>query len=56
MENVSNLSFPQKLFYLLENDYYHSSILKWSSNGLCFRIIDLKKFVKVIIPQYFKRK
>jgi hypothetical protein len=56
MESVSSLTFPQKLYYLLENDYSHSSILKWSTNGLCFRIIDLKKFINVIIPQYFKRK
>jgi len=50
----SPLSFPQKLFALLEVDT--TGVIVWAHHGLCFRITDNEKFSKEIVPKYFKRK
>lgn len=50
----STLSFPQKLFALLEVDT--TGVIVWAQHGLCFRIADTDKFSKEIVPKYFKRK
>lgn len=49
----STLSFPQKLFILLEIDT--SGLIAWASHGMCFRIEDPDKFAEDIVPRYFKR-
>lgn len=48
------LSFPQKLYTILEDE--NTSILRWSENGYCFRILDYEKFIDTILPKYFNRK
>ena len=48
------LSFPQKLYSILEDE--NSSILRWSENGYCFRILDYEKFIDTVLPKYFNRK
>lgn len=49
----STLSFPQKLFALLEQD--NSGVVIWAPHGYCFKIVDADKFAKEIVPKYFKR-
>lgn len=51
----SSLTFPEKLFIILERDL-HDEFIQWAGNGLCFRIIDEDGFITQVIPQYFKRK
>lgn len=50
----SNLSFPQKLFALLE--YESDGMIQWAPNGLCFRLTDQDRFANEVVPKYFKRK
>jgi hypothetical protein len=50
----STLSFPQKLFALLENE--NGNLIQWASHGLCFRILDADRFAGELVPKYFKRK
>lgn len=50
----SNLSFPQKLFALLE--YESDGMIQWAPNGLCFRLTDQDRFASEVVPKYFKRK
>ena len=50
----STLSFPQKLFALLEHE--QGRIITWAPHGLCFRIRDTELFAKEVVPKYFKRK
>lgn len=52
----STISFPQKLFTLLETDNGASAIIKWQPHGLCFRIYDPETFASEVVPKYFKRK
>jgi len=49
----STLSFPQKLFILLEVD--KTGLITWASHGMCFRIEDPDKFAEDIVPRYFKQ-
>ena len=51
----STLSFPHKLFILLESGDYHE-LIHWVEHGMCFRIEDAEKFADIVIPKYFKRK
>ena len=51
--SASPISFPQKLFILLEED--KSDVIEWAANGLCFRIKQPDRFAKFIMPKYFKR-
>lgn len=50
----STLTFPQKLFILMEKEA--GDIIQWATHGLCFRIIDEDTFVDALMPKYFKRK
>lgn len=50
----STLTFPQKLFILMEKET--GEIIQWATHGLCFRISDEDTFVDVLMPKYFKRK
>lgn len=50
----STLSFPQKLFALMERE--SGDCVIWERGGLCFRITDQATFSKEIVPRYFKRK
>lgn len=52
-DDLSLLTFPQRLFLLLEKE--NRGIVDWVEHGACFRIIDHRKFVRIIIPKYFKR-
>lgn len=52
--SLATLSFPQKLFALMEKD--HGDIVSWHNNGLCFRINDTEAFSRDLVPKYFKRK
>jgi hypothetical protein len=49
----STLSFPQKLFALLETD--ETGLIEWTSNGTCFRIVQPTRFAEEIVPKFFKR-
>lgn len=49
----SNLSFPQKLFALLE--YESDGMIQWAPNGLCFRLTDQDRFASEVVPKYFKQ-
>mmetsp|Transcript_20275 Transcript_20275/g.22018 ORF Transcript_20275/g.22018 Transcript_20275/m.22018 type:complete len:401 (+) Transcript_20275:288-1490(+) len=52
-DDLSLLTFPQRLFLLLEKE--NRGIVDWVEHGACFRIIDHRKFVRIIIPKYFKQ-
>ena len=48
------LPFPAKLYNLLENA--DASIIDWLPDGRAFRIFDMNRFVKLVLPRNFKRK
>lgn len=52
--DLFSLSFPQKVFYILEHE--NSAIVRWSDRGYCFRIIDYSAFVDQVLPKYFASK
>ena len=63
MNQVSNnsshehvLSFPQKLYAILEKYSDRGEYIAWNKDGKLFRILDEKQFEKTIIPEYFQRK
>ena len=47
-------SFPTKLYNLLETA--DPNIVGWLANGKGFRVHDMDKFIKDILPQFFNRK
>lgn len=47
-------SFPTKLYNLLETA--DPSVVGWLANGKGFRVHDMDKFIKDILPQFFNRK
>jgi hypothetical protein len=49
----SSLTFPQKLFALMENE--SNDVVQWLSHGFSFRILDFDRFYEEIVPRYFKR-
>lgn len=51
--SLSPISFPKKLYILLENN--NSDLIHWSPNGLCFRIRDPDRFARETVPKYFKQ-
>jgi hypothetical protein len=51
--SLSPISFPQKLFILLDED--KTDVVEWAGNGLCFRIKDTDRFSRETMPKYFKR-
>ncbi len=54
ISHIASLSFAEKLFLLLQYDT--SGTVEWFSNGQSFCISDKEKFMKEVIPKYFKRK
>jgi hypothetical protein len=52
---LATLTFPLKLFQVLA-DEKHKDLIAWRENGYCFQILDEKRFMSEIVPQYFKRK
>lgn len=51
----SLLSFPQKLYMILENNDEHNNIIAWNKNGTSFQIRNNIRFEEEVIPRYFKR-
>lgn len=51
----SALSFPQKLFALLEQEGDEAELIQWVNHGYCFRILNPDIFANEIVPKYFKR-
>lgn len=47
-------SFPTKLWDILENE--DQTIIHWHEDGNSFKIEDLPRFEREIIPKYFRRK
>ena len=47
-------SFPTKLYNLLETA--DPTIVGWLANGKGFRVHDMDRFIKDILPQFFNRK
>lgn len=52
MPNTLNVTFPQKLFMLMESEC--SDVVVWLPHGLAFRILDYKRFADETIPKYFR--
>lgn len=50
--NSQNISFPQKLFNLIESE--DPNIIGWCERGLSFRVIDIDRFAEEIVPKYFR--
>lgn len=53
ISHIASLSFAEKLFLLLQYDT--SGTVEWFSNGQSFCISDKEKFMKDVIPKYFKQ-
>ena len=52
----SLLSFPQKLYMILENNEdQYNDIIAWNKNGTSFQIRNNIRFEEEVIPRYFKR-
>ena len=51
----SSLSFPQKLYMILENEVLYNNIIAWNKNGTSFQIRNTIRFEEEVIPRYFKR-
>jgi hypothetical protein len=51
----SLLSFPQKLYMILENEVQYYNIIAWNKNGTSFQIRNNIRFEEEVIPRYFKR-
>jgi len=49
------LSFPQKLYMILENEVLYNNIIAWNKNGTSFQIRNNIRFEEEVIPRYFKR-
>jgi len=49
------LSFPQKLYMILENEVLYNNIIAWNKNGTSFQIRNNNRFEEEVIPRYFKR-
>jgi hypothetical protein len=49
------LSFPQKLYMILENEVQYNNIIAWNKNGTSFQIRNNIRFEEEVIPRYFKR-
>lgn len=49
------LSFPVKLFALLEQEGEEVELIQWASHGYCFRITQPDRFAEEIVPKYFKQ-
>lgn len=49
------VSFPVKLFALLEQEGEEMELIQWVSHGLCFRILNPDRFAAEIVPKYFKQ-
>eukprot|EP01033_Poteriospumella_lacustris_P003605 gene3606-2598_t len=49
------LSFPVKLFALLEQEGEEVELIQWASHGYCFRITQPERFAEEIVPKYFKQ-
>lgn len=52
--NLNQLSFPYKLYHLLQNEINDS--IQWHVNGLAFHISNTSKFTNELVNKYFKRK
>lgn len=49
------LRFPQLLYRILEEaeDHGHEEIISWLSDGKRFKVHDIRRFAKEIMPRYF---
>jgi hypothetical protein len=50
----SNATFPQKLFVMMEIE--DGDIVHWAPHGFAFVVTNQDRFLKDIVPKYFKRK
>lgn len=46
--------FPTKLHAMLEDNFYED-VISWQSHGRCFVVRKQEKFVRDVLPQYFKQ-
>ena len=53
LSHLTTLSFPQKLFLLLQFD--DSGTAEWCNAGQAFRILHKEKFMNDVVPHYFNR-
>ena len=53
-QNFNHLSFPYKLYHLLQNETNDS--IQWYTNGLGFHVSNSNKFTNELVNKYFKRK
>lgn len=53
---LTSLTFPQKLYIILNHDETIPGIIEWCLKGQAFRILNKDRFLLEIIPRYFNRK
>ncbi|CAJ1970126.1 unnamed protein product [Cylindrotheca closterium] len=58
MANISHLSFPEKVYQVLQlcEENGRTDIISWMNDGTAFKVHDLKEFERDFLPNYFNTK